>query len=292
MEQPHTHDGAQVTTGYRVSSMRLEMFPVTRVKTLAQYSSGCRQHAGCFGHMCRTPTGALLPPQSLSMRAGPISTDYLKAAKKAFNRDTSLYLDMLESTNKTKRGHMRGIMYTPVAGSARLVATPAWCKRDIVFISPELAAGIRFCAHVRSPDGKYEATYSERSLQRGDRVMVERPSALSYFNDQPMRVDFWSNQTIGIHPAAFVKFHGDFDGDKAHIYPLTSSASIEECERWIDPDFEDFEEGRASLSRIIRVTNPMALEDDAKFLEYSTLSSHQLMEGSDELTVLLDKFLE
>lgn len=283
------YDGAPVTTGYRVSSIKLEKFgeneafPVTRVRTLAQYSAGCREHGGCFGHMCETPTGAILPPQSLSMRAGPISTEYLKASKQAFGQDTGLYLDMLKSTNKTKRGHMRGIMYTPVAGSARLVATPAWFRRDVVFVSKELASTIRFCAHAVSKDGTPEATYRERSLRRGDKVMVERPPPLSYFNDQPMTVDFWSNQTIGIHPAAFVRFHGDYDGDEAHIYPLTSPAALEECSRWIVPDFPDFVKGRDTLAKTIPVTIPMALEDDAKFLEYTTLSSCQLASGCDEL---------
>ncbi|KAG9242105.1 hypothetical protein BJ878DRAFT_389102, partial [Calycina marina] len=78
----------------------------------------------CFGHMCVTPTGSVLPPHSLSFRSGDIRTKYYIATAKAFEGKQHEYVEELKRTNYRKWGRLRSIMSTPVSGSARLVAIP------------------------------------------------------------------------------------------------------------------------------------------------------------------------
>lgn len=117
---------------------------LVRVQNMEEYSSGCSlHHSGCFGHMCITPTGALLPPHALSFRSGDITTQYYSACNWAFYHNTEQYVDQLKRTNNGKEGHLRSIMSTPVSGSARLVAIPHVCNDYwFVYISRNLAEKI------------------------------------------------------------------------------------------------------------------------------------------------------
>lgn len=250
---------------------------VVQVPSLAHYGSGCRSHASCFGHLCSTPSGAMLPPQSLSMRNGDITTEYLNASKLAFNNKHKEYMSALERTNFTKNGTMRSIMSTPVAGSARLIATPMWYRRDVVFVSQNLASKLKSCyVHVYA-DGTADPLYRERTLSEGDTVFVVRPPSLNIWNVQPMKVRFWNNDCIGIHPETFSRFHGDFDGDEAHIIPVYSPAALAECNSWTVPYNDAFVRGRAeyALRNSMRTTDT-DYDNKCDYMNTTTVSSLQM----------------
>lgn len=251
-----------------------------RVPNFSHYESGCRSHAGgCFGHFCRTPNGILLPPQSLSMRTGDITTEYLKAARFAFEGRKDEYLAGLESTSLTKRGTLRSIMSTPVAGSARLIATPMWYKRNIVWISQNLAKKLKTCYKHTDDEGIVTSTYKEHILEQGDYVILIRPPPLNIWNTQPMTVRFWRHDCIGVHPETFTLFHGDYDGDEAHIIPVYHPMSIQECDSWTVPSNEKFNQARTEYA---------ANKDDkwitdeywdrCEFMNTTTVSSAQMLE--------------
>lgn len=250
---------------------------VVRVPNFSHYESGCREHSACFGHFCRTPSGILLPPQSLSMRTGKITTEYLKASRYAFEGRKEEYLENLEKTNLTKDGTTQSMMSTPVAGSARLIATPMWHRREFVWVSENLASKYKVCYTHFDEDGIMDPVYRERTLQENDFVMIIRPPPLNIWNTQPMKVKFWNNDCIGVHPETFTMLHGDFDGDEAHLMALLHPLSIEECEAWSIPSNETFDKGRRSY---IEDNNISAVDDDywhrCEFMNTTTVSSAQM----------------
>lgn len=289
------YDGAQVRRGYRVSAIELvqcskdsKPSELVGVGSQTEYSSGCRLHRGnCFGHMCVTPTGCILPPHSLSFRSGDIRTQYYVAATKAFSDRPGQYIEEMKKTNYGKHGHLRSIMSTPVSGSARLVCIPhVYEDPRVLFISSNLASKILFCLPSRHADGTDAPTYAERELREGDYVMFERPPSLSKYNNQPFRVRFWDKDCVGVHPKVFSYFHGDYDGDEGHIYALGSKLSIEEAELWSHPLDRDLE----SALEYVRGDNRTGYtwdgsEGDMKFVQHTTLSFSEIEEGVKVLTI-------
>lgn len=285
-----TFNGSSTKVGYIATAVKFKPFGsdhsmrTTQVSSIDDYSSGCRLHAGCFGHMCVTPQGNLLPPHSLSMRVGPITTEYLKAATMAFGDDQTRYKHALKKTNYTKRGHMRNIMSTPVAGSLRLVAVPQiHFPRNHVCIPPELAESTLFCAHEIGVDGKPTGRMVERCIKEGDYVMLVRPPSLTWLSTQPMTVRFWDRPCIGIKPEAFSGFHGDFDGDEAHCYPLSSPEALWEASNWVVPELDKFTDGRRMMADLGLVPDTDPLDDHASFIEFTTLSARQLVDNGNTL---------
>ncbi len=214
------YDGANATEPGRIKSVTLTVLDdgksikTVPVPNLSHYESGCRHHSDCFGHMCKTPSGAILPPQSMSMRDGPIVTEYLKASKLAFQGRNRDYVEQLKRTNYTKKGTMRSIMSSPIAGSCRLIATPMWEPgRQYIGISPNLASKLRVCRIESLDDGTRNLIYTETTVKDGDWAIVIRPPSLSIRNVQPMKYLFWKFDCAGIHPEAFSAFHGDYDGN-------------------------------------------------------------------------------
>lgn len=244
------YPGAPISGVAHIKAVSVERCPddsaveIIRVPNMKHYESGCRLHTDCFGHYCSTPSGIILPPQSMSMRDGEISTEYFKASRLAFEGKREEYIETLEKTNETKRGTLRSIMSTPVSGSARLIATPNWYRRNIVWISRSLASKIRVCYVDKDRDDVAHPVYKERTLQEDDWVMLVRPPPLNIWNTQPMKVGFWEHNCAGVHPETFSQFHGDFDGDELHAIVLLSEKSIEECEAWDVPVNEKFEQAR------------------------------------------------
>lgn len=287
------YEGAEVRRGYRVKGIKCvqdrgSTLPVelAKVPSLMDYSSGCSVHRGqCFGHMCETPTGNLLPPHSLSFRSGDIRTQYYIAASRAFEEDHSEYIDALKRTNYGKEGHLRSVMSTPVSGSARLVCVPHdYSDPRVAFISENLASKILFCAPGTLGDGTAGARYVERPLREGDYVMVERAPSLSKFNNQPMRLMYWDIECIGIHPKAFSYFHGDYDGDEVHLYALGAPRSVNEASAWRVPlDRKLCAAERYMLKRFPEVYDKVEGEGDLRFLEYTTLSFREIKQGLLEL---------
>lgn len=305
-------DGAKIDGVYTISSMRFsrfkpnEKFRTYSVDDLSHYESGCHLHSHCFGHMCSTRAGIILPPQSMSMRMMEIATEYYAASKLAFAGDIASYKDKLMETNYTKYGTMRCTMSTPVAGSCRLIATPQWeFGTRCIAMSPNLASKMRICKKSYDESGSVSGTYLEASLQENDWVIVVRPPSLHLGNTQPLRVRFWDKDVIGIHPETFSMYHGDFDGDEAQVYPVYDLDSIAECEAWTVLPLDKFVNGRQMYDimcpefkktymntdvpqhikeKRLDVVSRMKCDDNrAEFLEYTTLSAKQLSEGNKKL---------
>jgi hypothetical protein len=289
------YPGAEVRRGYRVTGLTcckdaentnpVEIMPV---QNMDEYSSGCKKHRGCFGHMCITPTGHLLPPQSLSFRAGDIRTQYYIACTSAFNNDSSTYVDNLKKTNYRKEGCLRSIMATPVSGSARLVAVSHKGQDAFtVYISKNLASKILFCLPERDDHGNEGARYIERCLVEGDKVILERPPTLTKYNLQPLTVMYWDIDALGVHPSIFSFFHGDYDGDEVHIYALGTNAALSEAAAWRTPTSSDF----AKAAAYMKFHFPTEYQEsrggyqtgdestDLEFLHYTTLSFSQVEAG-------------
>ncbi|KAJ0268804.1 hypothetical protein COL940_013041 [Colletotrichum noveboracense] len=119
----------------------------------------------------------------------------------------------------------------------------------------------------------------ERCLQEGDYVMLVRPPSLTWLSTQPMKVSIWDRPCVGIKPEAFTGFHGDFDGDEAHCYPLSSEGSLWEASNWVVPELSKFSEGRKMMRDLGLSPDTDMPEDHACFVEFTTLSSKQLKDG-------------
>lgn len=283
------YKGAEVKRGYRVKGIKCvqdsrgsKPAELSKVPNLIDYSSGCGVHRGsCFGHMCETPSGNILPPHSLSFRSGDIRTQYYIAASKAFEDDRVEYVNALKRTNYGKEGHLRSIMSTPVSGSARLVCVPHDDPNPFVmFISENLASKIVFCAPETMDDGSPGARYVERSLREGDFVMVERAPSLSKFNNQPIRVAFWDIECMGMHPKVFSYFHGDFDGDEGHLYVIVNPRSIQEALMWTPPLDRNLCKAEAYMHENFPGVCPVVEEGGGMdFMNYTTLSFTEILEG-------------
>lgn len=289
------YKGGLVKRGYKVSSMKLTKceeneLPVelAKVWSMTEYESGCTLHRDCpFGHMCITPEGLLLPPHSMSFRSGDIKTQYNIAASKAFEGKVKCYIDDLKSTNYGKEGNLRSIMSTPVSGSARLVcASQVGQDPRVVYLSRNLAEKVLFCYMSVDAYGNTESTYSERCLQEGDYVILERAPSLSKYNNQPFVVRFWANECLGVHPKVFSYFHGDYDGDEAHIYPIADEKSLQEALNWIAPLDQKLMKAtrymKETLGREYECENE---EGDMNFVSYTTLSFGQIKDMSYNLPI-------
>lgn len=148
-----------------------EKFKTHEVNSLSDYESGCHMHKRCFGHMCTTPEGIVLPPQSMAMRTMNIATEYHAASRLAFSGRKKEYIDALRRTNYTKGGTMRCTMSTPVLGSGRLIATPLWEHgTDVVAIPPELALKMKVCRREIDENGNMLSVFREDTLKEGDIV--------------------------------------------------------------------------------------------------------------------------
>lgn len=289
------YKGAEVKRGYRVKGIRCvqdkpgqKPVELVKVPNLMDYSSGCPLHRGsCFGHMCYTPSGNILPPHSLSFRSGDIRTQYYIAASKAFEEDKDDYVEAMKRTNYGKEGHLRSIMSTPVSGSVRLVCIPHVDDNPyLMFISKNLASKVMFCIPEKNGDGSPGARYVERSLEEGDYVMAERAPSLSKYNNQPLKVKFWDIEAMGMHPKVFSFFHGDYDGDEGHGYALGDPRSIAEAAAWRMP--LDAKLTRAEKYMHDNFPGKCRLVPEGggmEFMNFNTLSFSEIKEGKTGLAM-------
>lgn len=293
MEKTHilrrTYKGGEIKRGYRVTGISCvpcapgdKPAEIVKAQNIDEYSAGCSIHRdGCFGHMCETPTGNILPPHSLSFRSGDIRTQYYMACTWAFGRDDKRYITELKKTNYKKEGHLRSIMSTPVSGSARLVAIPHDSEDfAVIYISKNLADKIVFCVPERGSDGAEGSRYVERHLVEGDYVMMERPPSLTKLNNQPFKLRYWNNECLGVHPTVFCYFHGDYDGDEVQMYGLASDAAIAEARAWVHPTNKNFDIARKiMIDRTGREYNGSDSGGDLGFIRYTTVSFSQMKDG-------------
>lgn len=298
------YDGASVQNGYKVVSSKFVPFgknhtmDIVKVSSEEEYSSGCSIHSGgCFGHMCNTPDGSLLLPQSMVVKVGKIVPQFLRVSGLAFDGNPEFYESEMMKTAFTKYGHLRAMMSTPVAGSARLVAVPQVSyHKHIVCISEELCSSIRYCNINAGEDGIPESKYSETTLKENDHCILLRPPSLTIRSVQPVTVKFWKHHCIGVHPELFAQQHGDYDGDEVHIYPLGTQESINEAKSWIHQSLNNFDNARSVVMDVLaretrgEVKKTLGNEDcqteaGLNFMNYTTLSVDQIMKGDTDITL-------
>lgn len=230
--------GSVATPDYVIRSISMTPMKAPRtmmVDSLGEYEAGCTLHRECFGHMCRSPNGCIMVPQGLAASKGDASNDYLRAAKAAFSGDVDGYKDVLRTINLKKTGHMRrDILGTTISGSARLIIVP-----QVQFPRGEIALPRNIARLMRVPARAIDAltgirtgVIDERSVEDGDWAIVVRPPSLTFYSTQPMKIRLWDTPTLGISPDDVGFWHGDFDGDEMHVYPVYEEGSIRECERW------------------------------------------------------------
>lgn len=230
--------GSPATPTYVIRSAAMKPMNEPRampVSTLGEYEAGCSLHRECFGHPCRTPGGCLMVPQGLAASKGDASNDYLRAAKAAFSGDTDAYKDILRSINLKKTGHMRrDILGTTISGSARLIIVPqVQFPMGTIALPRNIARIMKVPARIiDKATGMQTDVMGERSVEDGDWSIVVRPPSLTFYSTQPMRIRLWDTPTMGISPDDVGFWHGDFDGDEMHVYPVYEKDSVEECERW------------------------------------------------------------
>lgn len=290
-------DGARVRGKYRITEMWFsalapDAFDLTPVRDVAEYESGCKEHKRCFGHMCSTQSGAVLAPQSMSMKTNEISTEYHRASRRAFAGENDEYVRMIQSTNYTKNGTMRSILSTPVAGSARLIATPHQGNPRELYISRNLASRLRVCRRVYCADGSENSTYVECSVNEYDQVYVDRPPALNLFSAPPFTLRYWDHDCAGLSPDAFSAMHGDFDGDEVQIYPVYEREAILEHGLWSVPGHVPFSSARRVVtddSAFASCTDlhpyHMNVPGSMEFIEYTTLGCSQILHSPPILTL-------
>lgn len=218
-----------------VSLTPLDKVKTVKVQNISEYEAGCSLHKECFGCMTRAPGGCIMVPQGLAASKGESSNDYLRAAKAAFAGDSDGYKEVLRTINLKKTGHMRkDILGTTVSGSARLIIVPqVQFPRGEIALPRNIAALMKVPARTVDPlTGRRTNVIGERSVHDGDWCIVVRPPSLTHMSTQPMRIRLWNTPTMGISPDDVGFWHGDFDGDEMHIYPVYEEDSIAECERW------------------------------------------------------------
>lgn len=231
--------GSDVHAKYKITSLctvPLGNIDILPVGSIEEYESGCSTCGKeCYGHMCRTPSGIVLVPQSLAMKKGETSNEYLDAAKLAFSGKSLDYKDYLASINKTKRGHMRkDILGSSVLGSARLIIAPA-CNIPTgeLYIPRIIAASLRTPYEVIDESSGYSTgIVGERPVEDGDRCMLWRPPSLTYSSIQPYKVRIHDAPVMKIPIQDAGLFHADFDGDEMHICMIYSRSALKECNKW------------------------------------------------------------
>lgn len=264
----------------RVALCPTATFHTQSVKSLHDYESGCKEHADCYGHMCMTPSGYVLPPQSLAIKKGTEANEYLSSARMVFDGEPKQGMENLRRINRTKRGKMRhDILGAPINGSARLIIVPC-CDygSGYVAVPRSIASSMITPTSSRGCDKQAQAsTIGERKLADGDWVIAVRPPSLTHNSAQPMRVALWDEPTLGISHDDVGLFHGDFDGDEMHIYPIYDPKSIAECESWVHEPNIPFVSARQCLQGLRQV------EEAEKaglysFMNFTTMSMSQIAE--------------
>lgn len=170
------------------------------------------------------------------------------------------------------------ILGTPVNGSARLIIVPQ-CDYGSghVAVPRSIAESMVIPAASLDPhSGEYSYSITERRLKAGDWVILVRPPSLTHNSVQPMRVVIWEEPTLGISHDDVSMFHGDFDGDEMHIYPVYRPESIRECESWMHETNRDFAKAREVMATRAADRAGTGLYD---FMKFTTMSMRQIMLG-------------
>ena len=271
------YDGSDPSDTWKIthighSRLNFDMVNTVELQNLTDYEVNCQLHssARCSGHMCRTPSGILLPMQSLSINSPVIKNDIYKAARDAFSAPSQYHSSrskkILSDSLKTKTGRMRkGILNCHVDGSLRMVITPQVDMHPHIVAVPHYLQNKWAVVYLDEDTNKYKTRY----VQPGDYAIMTRPPALSKKSVQPVIVVFWNETCMGVSPELVKEFDGDYDGDEMHLYPVYSPSSIEECKKWTHRSKDAFDRARDTyMSSEIPSKSNGAFD----FMDHTTLS--------------------
>jgi len=282
------------------SSVDIDRSKLKRVETLDEYVSGCKDHdEGCMGEMCVTPSGVILPPQSLAIYTPSIRNDIYQAARVAFQGSTDYYrtqsIGILSKSLKGKEGRMRkGILNCHIDGSLRMVISPDNSEVSSIFASlnspgTEIVEGIGCTIYlpwylkdnwstVRLDEttNRYVVGY----VREGDRAILVREPILTGESILCVRIAFWNRTNIGISPKLVKPIGGDYDGDEVQIYPVYSEEAVKECDDWITIQDRQFNEADTifSTSGLLPVDNTAL-----SYMNHTTISLRDIKEGPSTL---------
>lgn len=271
-----------IVVGLGHSKMNMQNVHKAIVNNISEYESGCQIHPDqrCAGHLCETPEGRILPMQSLAINTGTMTNDVALAAKVALEGDSAYheekYKKILADSMKTKTGRMRkGILNCHIDGSLRMVITPHDTMDFCWVYIPNYIQDKWTVPYLDEKTRKH----SIRKVQHGDYAIVLRPPTLYIKSLQCMRIAFWNKTCMGISPYILEGFSGDYDGDEMHVYPVYSSAAVQECSDWVCEKNAMFEKAFEEFEKL----NPKSRESSVfDYMEYTTLSFDEISKGAEQ----------
>lgn len=268
-----------VVKGIGHSKLKTKNITTVPISSEFEYEAGCKLHDNCLGHMGKSPSGLLLPIQSLSIHNTNISNSVYNAVSTALKGDTEYYKskfnEILRETMKKKTGKMRkGIVDCHIDGSLRMVITPQNDFSVNTIAVPAYLQGIWKACRLDPSTNRYVT----KPVEDGDWAIVTRPPALRDRNDQCMQIRFWPHTCLGISPIILKAFDGDYDGDEMHVNPVYSKAALQECEMWTSTPNRTMEKA----VEIYKQSNiPHKMERTGDYMLHTTLSFKQIMEGME-----------
>lgn len=265
-----------IITGIGHSKLDMAKLQTLSLDTYNDYISKCPLHDNCTGHLCKTPSGVVLPRQSLAIDTPVIRNDIARAASFAFQGMGPFHKDksrqILLDSMKTKTGRLRhGILNCHVDGSLRMVISPHEYDPSVVFIPKYLQDKWKV---VRLDESTQR--YVSKTVADGDRAIVLRPPTLQGESVQCIKLSFWNQTCLGISPKTLKALKGDYDGDEIHIYPVYSTEAVEECESWMHTVNKTFDRALAQY----KISELYDGDDRTMaFMNHTTLSFKQIRDG-------------
>lgn len=266
-----------IITGIGHSKLNVPNLDTLTIESYNDYISKCPLHDNCLGHMCKTPQGVILPPQSLAIDTPIIRNDIARSASFAFQGSSVFHMEkskkILFDSMKTKTGRMRhGILNCHVDGSLRMVITPHTYDHTVVFVPDYL----RDKWKVPRLDEETQK-YVSRCVLDGDKAIALRPPTLQQESVQPVTLSFWPKTCLGISPKLLKAFRGDYDGDEMHIYPVYSKEAIGECNSWVNTPNKTFDRASAKY----RSSKLFDDESIMGFMKHTSVSFKDIRNGID-----------
>jgi hypothetical protein len=278
------------------SSVDTSSMYIQDVATIGEYESGCKLHGeDCPGHICRTPSGLLLPPQYMALRTNIIRNEVYAAAEHAFAPvsayHTAEYKKILLGMLKGKDGKMRnGVVAAPVDGSLRMAVIPQTFEdsdgkytcaetgitensKNVIFIPRYLKDKFKV---IRL--NKETSRYESHCVKAGDYAVCLREPALDSGSLPLVRIFFWNKTAMGAHPALMKGLRGDYDGDELHLYPIYSDESVACARLWFVQNHPDFEKANRIYSQCYY---PDRRDGSMGFMWHTTMSFKELINGKE-----------
>lgn len=138
---------------------------------------------------------------------------------------------------RSKGGYLRNMNSITVEGSLKMVISPmehTHTEESTVYISSHIAAESTKIPQV------INGTVIESHVEDGDYGLLVRQPVLWYGGIRPCRIRVVSpkldkglewdvNSSIGVPISMYATFSADFDGDEMSLFPVKSTAAVNEC---------------------------------------------------------------